>query len=583
MFLFLLMISGSTSVFSQVSATNVNSAGKFHEGLLICTDRDLYVAGEQVWMKIYKINTVTGAPADLSRILYAELLNDSDNPVVQAKIHADGASGSGWFILPDTLSSGNYLVRAYTKWMLNYPETDFSYKVISVLNPFKNLEKLLKPDARKGSRTTIPLQDNIRTESASVNNSPAVNIELDKSEYAFRERIRAGISVLDAEGNPVPADLSVSVIKSSLSDPIKMKLPSASINDPVNPSATSGPVRLPEPEGEIIRGTIRNKLTNEPLINADISFSIVGKSAECQFGHTNNRGEFLFIVRNLYGPKEIVVQPFLHDDAGCYVELEQEFSSTFSDLKPEMFYLDSARAEQINSAVISMQVNNMYIPYRQKHSGDVKPVEYNDFYGQPSRRVLISDYIELTNIREVIKEILPEVRIIRKYDKPWLKVNYENPFRKFEGQALVMVDGVPVTDIENLLEMQSKDFERIDMTNVMYFCSDFVFDGIVSFFTKRGNLNNLRFDESVFRQIFEGCQQSDEFYSPSYNIDSLRNSRVPDFRNTLYWNPSPSIDKAGKADIEFYASDEPGDYSVIVEGITGGGKSLFYSRKFRIK
>jgi hypothetical protein len=318
-------------------------------------------------------------------------------------------------------------------------------------------------------------------------------------------------------------------------------------------------------------------------MNADISLSVVGKSAICQFGKTNTRGEFMFVVNRFFGPKEIVVQPFLHDESGCYVELNQPFCGTFGGSTPGKFYLDSTRAVQINNAVISMQVNNLYKPFRQKNNAEKINSDIKDFYGHPSRRILLSDYIELTNIREVVKEIISEVRVYKKYDKSWFRIAYDNPFQRLENQALVLVDGVPVNEIESLLDMPSKDVERIDIISARYFYADFVFDGVMSFFTRKGNLNNLKFDDSVFRQIYEGCQEPEKFYSPAYNIDTLKSSRIPDFRNTLYWAPSLDTDKNGKSSAEFYASDEPGDYNAIIEGITSTGKPIYCIRKFRIK
>jgi|WetSurMetagenome_2_1015567.scaffolds.fasta_scaffold06119_2 hypothetical protein len=561
--------------------------GRFREGLMITTDRDIYIAGEQVWLKINKFNEAGERPSDFSKILYAELLNDANNPVVQLKLFSAGTSASGTIVLPDTLTSGNYLIRAYTKWMLNYPEKDFAYRTISVLNPFRSVDRLINPAQRAGKGKT---DDSRKVQvavdapgTAATDEQVIGDIQFDKPEYSARQKIGIGVSLRDASGAPVAADLSLSVVKSTLKDNARERLASVPGREVTDGSPLADSVWLPEPEGEIISGTIRNKKTNEPLINADISLSVVGRSAVCQFGKTNNRGGFLFVVKDLSGPKEIVIQPFLHDESGCYVELNESFCSTFSDATPGKFYLDSIAAENINSAVISMQVNNLYKPFRQKGDTNKRAPDMKDFYGLPSRKLVLSDFIELTNIREVVKEIMPEVRVFRKYDKAWFKIVYDNPYQQFENQALVMVDGVPLNEIEGLLEMPSKDVERIDVISVRYFYGDFVFDGILSFITKKGNLNNLKFDESVFRQIYEGCQEPEKFYSPVYEIDSLRTSRIPDFRNTLHWDPQFRTGKDGKASAVLYASDEPGEYSAIIEGITSNGKRVRYARNFRIK
>jgi hypothetical protein len=184
----------------------------------------------------------------------------------------------------------------------------------------------------------------------------------------------------------------------------------------------------------------------------------------------------------------------------------------------------------------------------------------------------LSDYIELTNIREVVKEILPEVTVIRRNKEYGLKIINSYPAMPFENQALILVDGVPVYDIENLLKVSSKDLERIDVINTRYFYNNYVFDGILSFFTKKGNLSAFEFDNSVYRQVFEGYQPRDSFYSPDYSTDTLKKSHIPDFRNTLLWKPDLKATKKAGSVIHFFTSDEKGNYSIMIEGMTRDGR-----------
>jgi hypothetical protein len=114
--------------------------------------------------------------------------------------------------------------------------------------------------------------------------------------------------------------------------------------------------------------------------------------------------------------------------------------------------------------------------------------------------------------------------------------------------------------------------EKVDVLISKYYISDNVLDGILHFVTKKGNLGALDMDKSIFRQEYEFTQNKNEFYSPDYSLDSLKNNHLPDFRNTLYWDPDLHTDKTGKAAIEFYSSDESGEYTITVEGISSDGK-----------
>ena len=102
-----------------------------------------------------------------------------------------------------------------------------------------------------------------------------------------------------------------------------------------------------------------------------------------------------------------------------------------------------------------MQVSNNYEQVRDKN--DAPPAfKRRDFFGGSDRIVDMSDYIELTNIREVVKEILPEVVLFTKDKKAALKVVSSNPYQIFNNPALVLFDGVPVSDIEELMKVSAK-------------------------------------------------------------------------------------------------------------------------------
>ena len=580
------------------------------EKLYVCTDRDIYIAGEMVWLKVYKLNRLTSTPYDLSKVVYFELLDSSDNPVNQVKILVNGTSGSAGFRLSDTLSSGNYLVRAYTKWMLNYSEDMFFYKTLTIINPFKNIDQMTIPSGEPGTAPGFASAEGVQGANRLTNNENQIKIKvgLSKERYLTRDKVRLDISVSDMSGNPVEADMSVSVVKPSLVKLESINLFQKSDNfsetgsqkpggrfqtkneisfkkgkDSLGRNMVTFPAHTPEIEGPLLSGTIKNKITNEPMKNIDISLSFVGKTASCQFAKTNEKGEFNFVIKEQSGLNELVIQPLSHDISDSYIELYQSFSNTFNKNKPSVFYLDSTKAESINKAIISMQINNIYEPYRQKNQTTQINNESHDFYGIPDRRIKMSDYIELKNVREIVKEIMPNIMIVKRNRRYNFKIVNSYPYPPFENQPLTLVDGVPVSDIENLLNVTSKDIEKIDIINRRYYYADEIFDGILSFFTKKKDLSVLEFDNSVFRQAFEVSQSHRDFYSPDYSIDSLRKSHIPDFRNSLYWKPDLKSTKEGKASVEFFTSDESGVYTVVVDGISTAGKTGSYSIPIVVK
>jgi hypothetical protein len=47
--------------------------------------------------------------------------------------------------------------------------------------------------------------------------------------------------------------------------------------------------------------------------------------------------------------------------------------------------------------------------------------------------------------------------------------------------------------------------------------------------------------------------------------------RIPDMRNTLYWNPEVTLFEGNRGNIEFYTGDVPGNYEVWIRGYTALG------------
>ena len=80
-----------------------------------------------------------------------------------------------------------------------------------------------------------------------------------------------------------------------------------------------------------------------------------------------------------------------------------------------------------------------------------------------------------------------------------------------------------------------------------------------------------------------GYQEPVAFYSPKYDKGNKDNALIPDFRSTLYWNPSLQTDSSGECDFLFYSADKATTYKVVIEGLTEEGEMVYETREFEIK
>lgn len=95
------------------------------EKVYVHTDNSTYFVGDTLWYKAYVVRSDNLQPTNLSKLLYVELLTP-DGYLVERQhvvVNANGAT-CGQFELKDSLYSGYYEIRAYTRWQLNYNVTE---------------------------------------------------------------------------------------------------------------------------------------------------------------------------------------------------------------------------------------------------------------------------------------------------------------------------------------------------------------------------------------------------------------------------------------------------------------------------
>ncbi len=117
----------------QSSGRVYSSNGEF---IFIHTDRDEYVAGEYLWYAAYLIDMQKKSSNTTSNIIYIELLNNNNTPIVQKYINIVNGAGHGALMIPDTLGTGSYIIRAYTSLMKNFPPEQCFMKAINIYNTF---------------------------------------------------------------------------------------------------------------------------------------------------------------------------------------------------------------------------------------------------------------------------------------------------------------------------------------------------------------------------------------------------------------------------------------------------------------
>lgn len=94
------------------------------EKVYVHMDNTCYFLGDTIWFAAYTRRTDTDRPSGISRVLYAELWNHDGFLVERKLVEMRNGRGHGFFALSDSLYSGYFELRAYTRWQLNWGQTE---------------------------------------------------------------------------------------------------------------------------------------------------------------------------------------------------------------------------------------------------------------------------------------------------------------------------------------------------------------------------------------------------------------------------------------------------------------------------
>jgi len=680
------------------------------EEIYIHSDRDEYISGEDLWFNIYLIDRQGFKPSSGSKIAYFELLNPENRPIVKKRILLEGGFGPGQIILPDTLSSGIYTIRAYTNWMKNFLPVNCFTKDIHIYNAFSSRsfrEKLysvkkisegtsvdyyhavsnagltlrvdnLKPDLLEIDVKTdekysgenknqfylfIQTHGNINYVSSERTTDGDTKIFINKNQLpaginqitvfdakgrlvgerfiytpekentvvtiqstdssGLRDKISLDFAFPDTIPNKLNSNnLSISVVAETNNQSfpdindymifgteygllpgdvfkgIKVSKIAPEIVDSLLQKAKSNwldwnAILSDEPpdykykietedyylSGKLITGDQKEKDTNRYVL-----LSHPGKIADFQYARTDREGDFSFKIKIDDKVNDLIIQP---DEVtkNQSVNIESSFSDKY--LKSERL-VDSI-SKPIPGYISTWSVNHQVMKIYETSSigepikQDISQPKAKRFYGKPDQELNMKDYITLPVMQEVFFELL--FGVFLKSKKSGYEITISDPENNtiYETPPALFVDGVKVEDPSVIAGLDPEIVEKIDVIRERYFVGDYFFYGIVNIITKAGDFSNVTLPDYAVRLLFRVIDPVNSYISPDYSPAAMKKSRIPDFRNTLYWNPSIKPDHDGKASVEFWSSDKKADYLINIQGITQDGRLFSFHKIIKVK
>jgi hypothetical protein len=336
----------------------------------------------------------------------------------------------------------------------------------------------------------------------------------------------------------------------------------------------------PEYRGHVIQGKVMD-VSNVPVNGVLTYLSSPGKLVRIYGSRSNAKGEVSYEVKDFYDTQPVFVQTDTRKDSIYKLEIVKPYSDKYSENKPSPLQISSALQKQLLNRSVAMQAQNIY--HRDEMDRYNFPaIDSISFYGKPDEAYNLDDYTRFPVMEEVLREYVPGVVVRKKKDGFHFLVLDKVNKSLFREDPIVLLDGVPVFDIDKVMAFDPLKIKRLEIMDREYYDGILALPGIVSYFTYKNDLADFEVNPKALSLNYEGLQLHREFYSPRYENDKERNNHLPDQRSLLYWNPSVSTEKDKPAKIEFYTSDVIGSYQVTIQGMSADGSASSSSYTFTV-
>jgi hypothetical protein len=339
------------------------------------------------------------------------------------------------------------------------------------------------------------------------------------------------------------------------------------------------PKFLPEVKGHIVTGTISKDEQKQRGVFTYLGSP--GKIIRAYGSWSNSEGQVRFEIKDFYGPRRIIVQTRTDSSDRYDIKIEDPFSPFLKTEKLPPWTLGDRTEKELLSRSIAMQVQDIFY-YESFGDRTVIPeVDSSAFYVQADATYYLDDYTRFPVMEEVMREYVPPVFVRKRKDGFHFLVIDQGSRGILPGDPMVLLDGVPVLDVDDIMNLNPLLVEKLEVVKRQYYLGQSVFSGIVSYSTYRGDMGGLQPDPRSISLNYDGLQLKRQFFSPAYTRES-QNDRMPDQRYLLHWNAEMATDETGKHQEEFFTSDIPGTYVVVVQGLDKDGRAGSHTYTFKV-
>ncbi len=528
-------------------------ASSFRETVWLQSDRHIYLSGEKIWFKSQVLDHLTLQPSLLSRNIRVELTDAAGNRLIRQNLATDAGSLYSAIRLGPDLSTGWYYLRAYTSWMRNFDGSEYAVMPVKVVNP---------RDTRP-----VPAETDTLDSPAPGIRYPVI-LETPSGDLAFRTQYQVKIQAPEGLRAIPPAGFSILI---ALEEPAAFHALPVAVS---NPDTSTVPVLYPpETRSGLLTGRVSGKTTGAGIAKVPIGITLLVNN-QFEAAETDADGYFSVALPGLHHSCDFIANFISEPEADWTITLLPAFDDRPWKPVEREFRLSDRELEYLQILTRNSQILKVFPPVS-KETGPIKDsvVPRKTFFDPPDRTILTDNYIELANVRELIYEVVPDVTVREKGENLYISVYNSQPFA--EGYpTLVLLDGIPITRHNELLELPPNRIRAIEVKNKVYIHGNSIFSSIVNFISRNGDFAGLKLPETSVLGTIELPEVARPPFLP--DPDSVPAS-TPLINTTLLWQTGI---KKLPVTISFKTNDLPGKFRIIVYGYAADGGLVYGEGRF---
>ena len=264
-----------------------------------------------------------------------------------------------------------------------------------------------------------------------------------------------------------------------------------------------------ETEGHIIKARVSNVYGGKTYKGSQIlpSLSIIGKQIHYFEGKMVDDSTAVFYTYGIRGKLPLVLSAVTSAGESLPIEMISPFATLLPKRLPHLVF--HYKRSEVEARSLDMQRHQIAIApaKREKKLGDNaddtaeegKPLDYDEtIYGiHPYLSYNLDEYRQFLTIREVLLEYVRCVSKRKINGVQQLMVQTELDQYNKTLPSLVLIDGMPVMDIERLLNYDARRIHYINIYGDQFTFGNGVYSGILSFITRSGRLTNYPTEPNV--------------------------------------------------------------------------------------